>query len=177
MRIATERLTLSPLSEKDAAFVAELLNTDGWIKNIGDRNIRSEKDAREYIKKVTDNPHITYWTVKLKLERVAIGLVTLIKRDYLQFNDVGFALLPQFFNKGYAFEATKAVLLYLINNNLLEDILAISLKENAPSINMIEKLGLTFEKTIDYDNNILGVYRASKGELLSRLLEQEHKIV
>ncbi|WP_149525301.1 GNAT family N-acetyltransferase [Sphingobacterium hotanense] len=177
MRIATERLTLSPLSEKDAAFVAELLNTDGWIKNIGDRNIRSEKDAREYIKKVTDNPHITYWTVKLKLERVAIGLVTLIKRDYLQFNDVGFALLPQFFNKGYAFEATKAVLLYLINNNLLEDILAISLKENAPSINMIEKLGLTFEKTIDHDNNILGVYRASKGELLSRLLEQEHKIV
>lgn len=177
MRIATERLTLSPLSEKDAAFVAELLNTDGWIKNIGDRNIRSEKDAREYIKKVTDNPHITYWTVKLKLERVAIGLVTLIKRDYLQFNDVGFALLPQFFNKGYAFEATKAVLLYLINNNLLEDILAISLKENAPSINLIEKLGLTFEKTIDHDNNILGVYRASKGELLSRLLEQEHKIV
>lgn len=177
MRIATERLTLSPLSEKDAAFVAELLNTDGWIKNIGDRNIRSEKNAREYIKKVTDNPHITYWTVKLKLERVAIGLVTLIKRDYLQFNDVGFALLPQFFNKGYAFEATKAVLLYLINNNLLEDILAISLKENAPSINLIEKLGLTFEKTIDHDNNILGVYRASKGELLSRLLEQEHKIV
>lgn len=177
MRIATERLTLSPLSEKDAAFVAELLNTDGWIKNIGDRNIRSEKDARECIKKVTDNPHITYWTVKLKLERVAIGVVTLIKRDYLQFNDVGFALLPQFFNKGYAFEATKAVLLYLINNNLLEDILAISLKENAPSINLIEKLGLTFEKTIDHDNNILGVYRASKGELLSRLFEQEHKIV
>ncbi|WP_144281976.1 GNAT family N-acetyltransferase [Chryseobacterium echinoideorum] len=176
MRIATERLTLSSFSEKDAAFVAELLNTDGWIKNIGDRNIRSEKDAREYIKKVTDNPHITYWTVKLKLERVAIGLVTLIKRDYLQFNDVGFALLPQFINKGYAFEATKAVLLYLINNNLLEDILAISLKENGASIKLIEKLGLTFEKTIDHDNNILGVYRASKGELLSKLLKTGNEV-
>ncbi len=165
MRIATERLTLSPLSEKDAAFVAKLLNTDGWIKNIGDRNIRSEKDACEYIQKVNSNPHITYWIVKLKQEGLPIGLVTIIKRDYLPSKDVGFAFLPQFFHKGYAFEATKAVLLALVNSNGLEIILAISLPDNKSSIKLIEKLGLKFEKMINHENSILVVYKASKEEL------------
>lgn len=176
MRIATERLTLSPISEKDTTFVFELLNTEGWVKNIGDRNIRSEKDAREYIQKVNSNPHITYLTVKLKKEGLPIGLVTIIKRDYLPSKDVGFAFLPQFFNKGYAFEATKAVLLALISNNALENILAISLKENTASIKVIEKLGLTFEKTIEYENNILDVYKASEEKLILSLPKTEHEV-
>lgn len=165
MRIATERLTLSPLSEKDTTFVFELLNTEGWVKNIGDRNIHSKKDAREYIQKVNSNPHITYWIVKLKKEGLSIGLVTVIKRDYLPSKDIGFAFLPQFFHKGYAFEATKAVLLALVSSKRLEIILAISLPDNNPSIKLIEKLGLKFEKRINHENSILGVYKASKEEL------------
>lgn len=165
LEINTKRLFIAPLSEKDTTFVFELLNTEGWIKNIGDRNIHSEKDAREYIQKVNSNPHITYWTVKLKKEGLPIGLVTIIKRDYLPSKDVGFAFLPQFFHKGYAFEATKAVLQALVNNNGLEIILAISLPDNNSSIKLIEKLGLKFEKTINHENSILGVYKASKEEL------------
>ncbi len=175
MRIATERLTLSPLSEKDTTFVFELLNTDGWIKNIGDRNIHSEKDAREYIQKVNSNPHITYWIVKLKQEGLPIGLVTIIKRDYLPSKDVGFAFLPKFSNKGYAFEATKAVLLALVSSNAFEIIHAISLPDNKISIKLIEKLGLKFENTIAHENSILGVYKASKEELISELLEPDNE--
>ena len=165
MRITTERLTLSPLSEEDTTFVFELLNTEGWVKNIGDRSIRSEKDAREYIQKVNSNPHITYWIVKLKKEGLPIGLVTIIERDYLPSKDVGFAFLPHFFHKGYAFEATKAVLLDLVSRIGFEFILAISLPENKPSIKLIEKLGLKFENTIIHENSILRVYKASKEEL------------
>lgn len=175
MKIDTERLKITPLLDSDASFIVELLNTDGWIKNIGERNIRSEKDACEYIQKVNSNPHITYWIVKLKQEGLPIGLVTIIKRDYLPSKDVGFAFLPQFFHKGYAFEATKAVLLALVNSNGLEIILAISLPDNNPSIKLIEKLGLKFEKTINHENSILVVYKASKEELLSVLLEPDNE--
>lgn len=170
MTIDTERLKITPLLEKDASFIVELLNTDGWIKNIGDRNIHSEKDAKEYIQKVNSNPHITYWTVKLKKEGLPIGLVTIIKRDYLPSKDVGFAFLPQFFHKGYAFEATKAVLLALVKRNAIEIILAIIQPDNNPSIKLIERLGFRFEKMMHHENNILSVYKASKEELLSRLL-------
>lgn len=170
MEINTKRLFIAPLSEEGTTFVFELLNTEGWIKNIGDRNIRSQKDARGYIEKVNNNPHITYWTVKLKQKRLPIDLVTIIKRDYLSSEDIGFAFLPHFFKKGYALEATKAVLLALVKRNAIEIILAIIQPDNNPSIKLIERLGFRFEKMMHHENNILSVYKASKEELLSRLL-------
>ncbi|MDB5447600.1 MAG: acetyltransferase, partial [Phenylobacterium sp.] len=39
--LRTARLTLSPPAEDDAGFVLELLNDPGWIRNIGDRGVRT----------------------------------------------------------------------------------------------------------------------------------------
>ena len=48
--IETERLFLRELSaEEDAAFILELVNEPAWIRNIGDRGIRTIDAAREYI--------------------------------------------------------------------------------------------------------------------------------
>jgi len=163
--IETDRLKISLLSEKDYNFIYELLNTDGWIKYIGNRNINSEKDAIHYIHKVTMNSQITYWIVKCKQGDIPMGLVTLIKRDYLEFEDIGFAFLPQFFNNGYALEASKAILRDLKRNNKIEYILAICIMDNIPSIRLIEKLGLRFEKTICEENTDLSIYKASIQEL------------
>lgn len=161
MTINTTWLFIEPLSEKDASFIFELLNTDGWIKYIGNRNINSRTDAITYIQKINENPDITYWTVTLKETRAPIGLITLIKRDYLNFNDIGFAFLPAFSQKGYAYEAAKAVLHNLAEHRMIENILAITLPENKSSIKLIEKLGLKFEKTIEHDNEKLQLYSAS----------------
>lgn len=163
--IETDRLKISLLSEKDYNFIYELLNTDGWIKYIGNRNINSEKDVIHYIQKVTMNSQITYWIVKRKQGDIPMGLVTLIKRDYLEFEDIGFAFLPQFFNNGYALEASKAILRDLKSNNKIEYILAICIIDNIPSIRLIEKLGLRFEKTICEDNTDLSIYKVSIQEL------------
>lgn len=159
--INTERLFIEQLSEEDASFIFELLNTDDWIQYIGNRNINSQADAVTYIQKINENPDSTYWSVKLKGTQAAIGLITLIKRDYLDFNDIGFAFLPAFSKKGYAYEATKAVLLNLAENNIIENIHAITLPGNKSSIKLIEKLGLKFEKIIEQDNEKLHLYSAS----------------
>ena len=108
--LTTPRLSITPLATEDAGFILELVNTEGWIKFIGDRNIHSEVDADTYIQKILANENITYWKVRLKDSEVKIGLVTLIKRDYLEHKDIGFAFLPHFSKSGYAFEATRAVL-------------------------------------------------------------------
>ncbi len=49
--ISTERLLINPLSTYDDYFILELLNTEGWIKFIGNRNIHSQADASAYIQK------------------------------------------------------------------------------------------------------------------------------
>lgn len=166
MKVDTNRLLVEPISENEALFVLKLLNTEGWIKYIGNRNINSESDAIAYIKKINEDPGITYWAVKLKPEKIAIGVVTLIKRDYLDYNDIGFAFLPDFEGKGYAFEAANAVLLALLNGGCLDYVVAITLKDNPSSIRLIEKLGLQFERTITRGADTLILYQASKEQIL-----------
>ena len=45
----TSRLLLRELNENDAPFILELLNTEGWLRYIGDRHIHTIADAVKYI--------------------------------------------------------------------------------------------------------------------------------
>ena len=68
-----------------------------------------------------------------------------MKRDSLPDPDVGFALLPRFWNRGYAFEATKAVISYARTALKLSRLLAIVKPDNASSIKLLERLGFCQE--------------------------------
>ncbi len=162
--ISTQRLHIKPLSAADDAFIFELLNTAGWIEFIGNRNIHSLPDAAAYIEKVLGNHQLVYWSVSLMDENKTIGVVTFIKRDYLDFHDIGFAFLPQFSEKGYAYEATKAVLQQLQLEQKLTRILATTIPGNTRSIGLLTKLGLVFEKEIEVEDLKLHVYGATLAE-------------
>jgi RimJ/RimL family protein N-acetyltransferase len=95
-----------------------------------------------------DNTNIQYWVVRLNEKNVPIGIVTFIKRDYLEYHDIGFAFLPQFSKKGYAYEAVFAVLNELKNEKAHPQILATTIQDNVRSIQLLEKLGFHFEKII-----------------------------
>ena len=109
LNFTTERLNLQPLNKNHAAFIFELLNTVGWLKFIGNRYIHTNIDAVNYIERINSNTAIKYWAVHSKLSNEAIGLVTLIKRDYLQNSDIGFAFLPKFSGNGFAYEASNSL--------------------------------------------------------------------
>ena len=49
--IYTERLKLREYTLQDAPFIYKLMNSEGWLKNIGDRNIKSLEDAEAYMQK------------------------------------------------------------------------------------------------------------------------------
>ena len=158
----TERLLLRTMNTDDAAFIAELLNTAGWIKFIGDRNIRTSEDADNYIQKILTNPAISYRVVTLKEDETAIGVVTFIKRDYLDHHDIGFAFLPAYNKQGYAFEATKEVLNDLLNQHEHSTILATTIPENNSSIQLLKKLGFSFNKEITHESELLQVFSICK---------------
>ena len=46
----TERLLLKPTDLEDAEFILQLLNSESFIKYIGDRNVRTIEDAENYIR-------------------------------------------------------------------------------------------------------------------------------
>jgi len=158
LNYTTNRLLLQTLTETDAAFILELVNTAGWIRFIGDRNIKNIDDAVNYIRKILSNPSITYWVVTLKETDVPVGLVTFIKRDYLDHPDIGFAFLPAYNNQGLAFEATKEVLNDLLNSGKYPTILATTIPDNIASINLLQKLGLFFSREITYEGLALKLF-------------------
>lgn len=165
LNFETERLFLKLLSKDDADFIFELVNTEGWLKFIGDRNIRSEADALLYIQKILDNKDIIYWLVKLKNDDDKIGIITFIKRDYLQYHDIGFAFLPRYFDKGYAYEAAMKVLEYVIPEYNLTNILATTVTANSSSIKLLTKMGLNFREELEIQNIKLQVYGTSTDKL------------
>jgi [ribosomal protein S5]-alanine N-acetyltransferase len=159
--LTTYRLLIEPLTITDTSFILELVNTEGWLRFIGDRNVRSEADAETYIQRILQNQNICYWVVKLKDGIEKIGVISYIKRDYLEHKDIGFAFLPQFFNKGYAYEATSGILERVLREDKLTHILATTIPENTSSIRLLEKMGLSFEKEIQVEKDTLHVYGAS----------------
>jgi [ribosomal protein S5]-alanine N-acetyltransferase len=164
--ISTDRLLIERLAEHNHAFILELLNTEGWLTFIGNRNVYSNADAVAYIQKINGNANITYWTATIKNSGIAIGLVTLIQRDYLEHPDIGFAFLPEFANQGYAYEATHAVLLHLVGHNVFSHIAAVTLPDNLSSIKLIERLGLRFEKALEVNKDLLHIYGATAARVI-----------
>lgn len=166
--IETERLTLRRLTTADAPFIVDLLNQPSFLRFIGDKGVRSIGDAERYI---VQGPIESYerlgfglYLIELKDGREPIGICGLIRRETLSDVDLGFALLPQFWSKGYAFEAASAVMDYARSVLGIERILAIVLPENERSISVLERVGFRFESTISWpdDGKTLKLYAADK---------------
>ena len=148
----TERLTITEMLEADAAFMLELLNSPAWLKYIGDRGVRTLEDAERYIltrimPSYRQN-NFGFYLVKLKDDNASIGICGLVKRDGLDHVDIGFAFLPVYEGRGYGYESASAVMQYAKTTLKLDTIVAITTKDNLPSINLLKKLGLNFKQLV-----------------------------
>lgn len=153
--LKTPRLQLRQYVVADAPFIFKLMNSEGWLKNIGDRKIHSIADAEAYMEKnylpLYEKHGFGPFLVSLK-NGTPIGSAGLYKRDTLDHPDIGFAFLPEFANKGYAFEAASAVMDYAGNTLRLKTIVGITLETNQPSIKLLKKLGLNEIGTFTYED-------------------------
>ena len=150
--LETSRLILRWLSVEDAEFILQLLNEPSFLRFIGDKGVRSIEDARDYILRgpVDSYERLGFglYLTELKDDGVPIGICGLLKRESLEDVDIGFAFLPQFWRKGYAFESASEVMTHGRKVVGLKRIVAITSPDNDASIKVLEKLGLRFERLI-----------------------------
>ena len=155
------------MSLDDAEFIVELLNDAAFLRFIGDKGVRTTDDARRYI---LTGPIESYerhgfglWLVELKGSETPIGMCGLLQRDTLSDVDIGFAFLPSYRSRGYALESAAAVMDYGRRVLGLKRIVAIANEDNAGSIRVLEKIGMSFDRMI----------RLSEGEPEIRLLASD----
>jgi RimJ/RimL family protein N-acetyltransferase len=150
--LETARLSLRRLSSADAPFVLELLNDPAFVRNIGDRGVRDVEGARRYVMGGAVSSHEKYGygmdLVEIRSTGEAAGLCGLVRRDYLEDPDIGYAFLPQFTGLGYASESAAAVLAHARDALGLPRVLAIVSPDNERSIRVLEKIGLRYERMI-----------------------------
>lgn len=162
--IATERLTLREFAMEDAQFIIDLLNSEGWLRFIGERNVKTIADAQNYLQ---NGPMQLYqkhgfglWLVALK-DQTPVGMCGILKRDALDLPDLGFCLLPEFQGKGFAHESAQAAIKAGQDIFGIGKLCAITLPENQASICLLEKLGfgLTGKIQLPDSEELLSLYQ------------------
>lgn len=126
-----------------------VLNDPVFITRVGDRGVRSREQARRYIEQGAIASHAEHGLGVYRLEVTetgeAVGICGLFQRAWLPELDVGFALLPAYRSRGYAIEATRAVLDIGFEVLQLPRIAAITSAGHDRSIRVLEAAGMRFE--------------------------------
>lgn len=150
--LETERLVLREVTVQDAAFVLDLLNSPGFLENIGDRGVRTLDEARTYIEDRVLGSYRDHgfgmWLTAQKSDGAAVGLAGLVRRDGLDVPDVGYAFIQRAWGRGYAQEAAAAVLAHARGPMGIPKLAAITTPENFASMAVLRKIGFTFHGMI-----------------------------
>ena len=163
MLIETRILIITELTLQDISFIQALTNSPGWLEFIGDRNIHSDQDAIKYLE---TGPMSSYkihgfglFRVALKETNEPIGMCGFLKRDMLPYPDLGFAFLPEYHGKGYAYEASSVILNWAESNLKSRHVLAITNQDNVRSLKLIQNLGFEKISPISMNNELLSQFQ------------------
>lgn len=164
--LETERLYLRPVTVEDAELMLAIWNDPAFMRNVADRGIRTMVEARAAIESGAQKLFADYgygpFSLALKSDGSMIGICGLFKRDNLDDPDIGFSVLPEYCGRGYAGEAAIAVVDHARQLGITA-LTAIVSPTNEPSIGLIRKLGLTFERmiTMPGDDHAICLYSRS----------------
>lgn len=76
--------------------------------------------------------------------------------------EIGYSLLPEFWNKGYAFEAADKCKKYAFQNDYSDSLISIISLTNLPSQKVALKNGMKLEKETMYHENKVYIFRVFK---------------
>ena len=155
--LETERLILKPTQPEDASFLLALLNSPKWLEHIGNRNINTEAEAEQYIqvRMLPQLERLGYSnnTVTLKETGAKMGVCGIYHREGVEGVDIGFAFLPDFEKKGYAYESATALIDTAFTQYGITQLNAMTKHTNIESQKLLEKLGFQSVENIFIPND------------------------
>jgi len=163
---------------EDAKGMFELNNADDILKNTGDRPFKNIEEAEALIRnyKQFDQYKMGRFTLLLRSTQEYIGWCGLKYIEETKEIDLGYRLLPQFRGNGLATEAAEKCLEYGFETLSLEKIIGRAIHENKASINILQKIGMTFEKKFNAHDEICDQYKMTKHEWNNRMIELKNNL-
>ena len=145
--LETERLYLREFSFEDAENLYLLDSDVEVVKYTGDDSFKSLEAAKDFLEKYEDYQKngMGRWAVVVKEDNRFVGWCGL-KKFGCGMVDLGFRFYKKEWGRGFATETGKASVNYGFEKLNLKEIVGRVHKDNLGSINVLEKLGMTFWK-------------------------------
>ncbi len=162
--LETERLLLRNQQPEDADVLAKMYGDAEVMRFIGDGKTFPRSAAESSITKWNDYERthgFTSWAVIRKEDNAFIGKCGF---NYLPDNsdiELSYMLDEPYWGSGYASEIAKAVLEHGMKKLNLKRVVALVYPQNSPSIRVIEKTGMKYEKECEYFGVKLLMYSIS----------------
>ncbi len=152
MHFKTARLEMKPISADDREAVLDLL-TDSTVSKTYMLPEYQTREAAEplFLRLVELSKDDSRYVAGVYLDGHFIGMMNETERKDTQI-EMGYAFLPAYYNQGYATESFNGAIAYLFSHGFAT-VLAGAFSENAASMRVMEKCGMTrqdYTDTIDY---------------------------
>ena len=168
--LETERLYLRKINFDDVDDLFEM-DSDAEVHRFIENNPVISKDQIVEVITMLNQQYyengIARWAVVDKFTNECIGWAGLkYFREPLNnksdFYELGYRFKRKHWGKGYATEASQAILKYGFQNLNINSIFAITHLENKNSINVLQKLGFQFKETFDYEGDLTNWFELTK---------------
>jgi ribosomal-protein-alanine N-acetyltransferase len=141
----TARLSLREFTPQDAAFLLRLVNEPGWRRNISKPDVFTLDDALAWAESRLFKPYRElghgFWAVQRREDGALVGMCGLFRRPVLPEPDIGYALLAEHEDHGYALEAARGCVAHAKAVLGWRTLMAITAVDNPPSVALLGKLG------------------------------------
>jgi ribosomal-protein-alanine N-acetyltransferase len=166
-KITTKRLLLREFKKEDAVGFFSMNNDPLVLQYTGDVPFADKAAAEAFISSYQHYQTYGYgrWTVVNQTTGEYLGFCGLKYHPETGEVDLGFRFVRRFWGKGYATEAAAACLEYAFNVLELPCVIGRAQANNLASIRVLEKIGMTFLGTFDFEGN-LGVLYSLKSPFL-----------
>lgn len=148
MNFKTNRLEIKPISPDDKEAVLDLLTSETVGRTYMLPDYRSRREAEPLFQRlVALSADESRYVAGVYLDGQFIGMMndTEIKGKQVE---MGYAYLPDYYNRGYATEAFQGAISYLLNHGF-ETVVAGAFAENPASLRVMEKCGMTRQAHTD----------------------------
>ncbi|MBB4807754.1 RimJ/RimL family protein N-acetyltransferase [Chryseobacterium defluvii] len=162
--LETDRLLLRELTTDDAESFYRLNQNPNVIRYTGDVSFTNIEEAREFLKNYGDYQINGFgrWAVICKQNHQFLGWCGLKYDKNSGETDIGFRFFEEYWNKGLATESAEACIRYGFEELDLKRIIGRAMAENAASIKVLQKIGLSFEKEFDFNGSKGVIYKIEK---------------
>ena len=167
--LETDRLLLREFSPNDAKNLYNLNLNPKVIRYTGNSAFKSIDEAKKFLENYRDYELNGYgrWAVINKESNKFIGWCGLKYGEMENETDIGFRYFEEQWNKGYASESAKACLNYGFEKLNLKRIIGRAMKKNIASIKVLEKIGLEFERDVEFEGEEAVIYQTENKKIFT----------